>query len=249
MTTRESAELAQKLGVDIDPELLALALTHRSWAYENGGVPHNERLEFLGDSVLGQAVTVRLFRAHPELDEGALAKRRAAVVSTVALAEVARGIDLGAYVKLGRGEEQTGGREKDSILADTMEAVFGATYLSAGPDAASDLVLRLIEPLLSDPDRYGAAVDPKTALQELAARRSVAPPAYEVSSTGPDHDRRFTAVVVVGDHRAEGGGAPCTPSPPERSIRVSRRPTSSTSGCWNASIGRSAATTGSLCCR
>ena len=171
MTTRESAELAQKLGVDIDPELLALALTHRSWAYENGGVPHNERLEFLGDSVLGQAVTVRLFRAHPELDEGALAKRRAAVVSTVALAEVARGIDLGAYVKLGRGEEQTGGREKDSILADTMEAVFGATYLSAGPDAASDLVLRLIEPLLSDPDRYGAAVDPKTALQELAARR------------------------------------------------------------------------------
>ena len=161
MTTRESAELAQKLGVDIDPELLALALTHRSWAYENGGVPHNERLEFLGDSVLGQAVTVRLFRAHPELDEGALAKRRAAVVSTVALAEVARGIDLGAYVKLGRGEEQTGGREKDSILADTMEAVFGATYLSAGPDAASDLVLRLIEPLLSDPDRYGAAVDPK----------------------------------------------------------------------------------------
>ena len=87
-----------------------------------------------------------------------------------------------------------------------MEAVFGATYLSAGPDAASDLVLRLIEPLLSDPDRYGAAVDPKTALQELAARRSVAPPAYEVSSTGPDHDRRFTAVVVVGDHRAEGVG-------------------------------------------
>mgnify|MGYP001170657137 FL=1 len=206
MTTRESAELAQKLGVDIDPELLALALTHRSWAYENGGVPHNERLEFLGDSVLGQAVTVRLFRAHPELDEGALAKRRAAVVSTVALAEVARGIDLGAYVKLGRGEEQTGGREKDSILADTMEAVFGATYLSAGPDAASDLVLRLIEPLLSDPDRYGAAVDPKTALQELAARRSVAPPAYEVSSTGPDHDRRFTAVVVVGDPGAEGVG-------------------------------------------
>lgn len=206
MTTRESAELAQKLGVDIDPELLTLALTHRSWAYENGGVPHNERLEFLGDAVLGQAVTVRLYRTNPDLEEGALAKRRASVVSTVALAEVARGIDLGAFVLLGRGEEQTGGRDKDSILADTMEAVFGAAFLSAGPDAASDLVLRLIEPLMIDPERYGAAVDPKTALQELAARRSVPPPAYEVTSTGPDHDRRFTATVAVGDHRAEGAG-------------------------------------------
>src|SRR6478736_9674750 len=142
----DRSALIEKLGVDIDPELLELALTHRSYAYEHGGIPHNERLEFLGDSVLGQAVTVMLFTTHPELDEGQLAKRRASVVSTVALAEVARGIDLGSHLLLGRGEDLTGGRDKDSILTDTMEAVFGATHLSAGPDAATALVLRLVEP-------------------------------------------------------------------------------------------------------
>ncbi|MCP2636661.1 ribonuclease III [Microbacterium sp. HD4P20] len=201
------AELTQKLGVDIDPELLLLALTHRSWAYENGQVPHNERLEFLGDSVLGLSVTVRLFTAHPDLDEGALAKRRAAVVSTVALAHIARGIGLGRHLLLGRGEDLTGGRDKDSILADTMEAILGAAYMSAGSDAATALVLRLVEPLLEDPDRYGAAMDPKTSLQELAARGSMLPPVYAVSSTGPDHDRFFTATVVVGDLTAEGTGS------------------------------------------
>ena len=200
------AELTQKLGVDIDPELLSQALTHRSWAYENGQVPHNERLEFLGDSVLGLAVTVRLFTGHPELDEGALAKRRASVVSTVALAEIARGIGLGDYLRLGRGEDLTGGRDKDSILADTMEAILGAAFLSAGPDAATALVLRLVEPLLEDPERYGAAMDPKTALQEIAAQRGLEPPVYSVTSTGPDHDRRFTATVIVGDRSSEGLG-------------------------------------------
>ena len=203
----ERVALADKLGVDIDPELLSLALTHRSYAYENGQLPHNERLEFLGDSVLGQAVTVRLFTAHPDLDEGSLAKRRAAVVSTVALAEVARGIGLGEYVLLGRGEDQTGGRDKDSILADTMEAIFGAAYLSTGSDAATALVLRLIEPLLADPDRYGAAMDPKTALQEVAARIGALPPSYEIAAAGPDHDRVFTATVTVGDVSAEGVGS------------------------------------------
>lgn len=200
------ADLTQKLGVVIDPELLSLALTHRSWAYENGQVPNNERLEFLGDSVLGLAVTVRLFTGHPDLEEGALAKRRAGVVSTVALAEIARGIGLGEYLMLGRGEILTGGRDKDSILADTMEAIFGAAYLSAGADAATGLVLRLVEPLLSDPERYGAAMDPKTALQELAAHSGLQPPMYAVTSTGPDHDRRFTAAVTVGNLIAEGGG-------------------------------------------
>ncbi len=200
------ARLTDKLGVDIDPELLSLALTHRSWAYENGQVPHNERLEFLGDSVLGQAVTVRLFMTNPELEEGALAKRRASVVSTIALAEVARGIGLGEYLKLGRGEDQTGGRDKDSILADTTEALIGATYLSMGQDAATALVLRLIDPLLDDPDRYGAAVDPKTSLQELSARDGLGQPRYEVTSSGPDHERRFTATVFVGDTSAQGEG-------------------------------------------
>ncbi|WP_067199093.1 ribonuclease III [Microbacterium sp. XT11] len=198
--------LPAKLRVDIDAELLELALTHRSYAYEHGGIPHNERLEFLGDSVLGQAVTVMLFTTHPELDEGELAKRRASVVSTVALAEVARGIGLGSHLLLGRGEEQTGGRDKDSILADTMEAVIGATYLSAGPDAATELVLRLTKPLLADPERYGAAMDPKTSLQELAARVGATPPQYSVEASGPDHDRRFTATVVVGDVTMTGNG-------------------------------------------
>ena len=198
--------LSEQLGVDIDPELLQLALTHRSYAYENGGIPHNERLEFLGDSVLGQAVTVMLYTTLPDLDEGSLAKRRASVVSTVALAEVARGIGLGAHILLGNGEERTGGRDKDSILADTMEAVFGATYLSAGPEQATSLVLRLIEPLLADPERYGAAMDPKTALQEMSARHGLSAPVYEVVSTGPDHDRRFTATVTTGEVSTTGTG-------------------------------------------
>jgi ribonuclease-3 len=202
----ERQALIDKLGVDIDPELLSLALTHRSYAYENGHIPHNERLEFLGDSVLGQAVTVRLFTRHPDIDEGSLAKRRASVVSTVALAEVARRIGLGEHVLLGRGEVLTGGRDKDSILADTMEAVLGATFLSAGPDAATALVLRLVEPLLADPERYGAAMDPKTSLQELAAQQGASAPVYVVEASGPDHDRRFTATVHVGDVATRGEG-------------------------------------------
>lgn len=203
----DPSALSEKLGVDIDPELLALALTHRSYAYEHGQIPHNERLEFLGDSVLGQAVTVELFTSHPELDEGSLAKRRASVVSTVALAEVARTLGLGRYVRLGRGEQLTGGDDKDSILADTTEAVIGATYVSAGPDAATSLVLRLIAPLLADPERYDAAVDPKTALQEIAAQLGHSAPVYRVTSTGPDHARVFTATVETGPVQFTGTGS------------------------------------------
>ena len=191
--------LTDKLGVDIDPELLSLALTHRSYAYENGGLAHNERLEFLGDSILGQAVTVHLFTTHPGLDEGSLAKRRASVVSTVALAEVARTIGLGAHIRLGRGEDQTGGRDKDSILADTMEAVIGAAFLSAGAEASGALVLRLVAPLMADPERYGAAMDPKTSLQERAAQLGMSPPVYTVIAEGPDHNRMFTATVAVSE--------------------------------------------------
>lgn len=206
-TSTEHTVLTDKLGVDIDPELLSLALTHRSFAYENGGIAHNERLEFLGDSILGQAVTVHLFTMHPDLDEGSLAKRRASVVSTVALAEVARGIGLGSHVRLGRGEDQTGGRDKDSILADTMEAVIGAAFLSAGPEESGALVLRLVTPLMADPERYGAAMDPKTSLQERAARLGMSPPLYAVTAEGPDHHRVFTATVTVGDVERSGMGS------------------------------------------
>lgn len=199
--------LIHKLGVEIDPELVSLALTHRSYAYEHGGIAHNERLEFLGDSILGVAVTVHLYRTHPDLDEGSLAKRRASVVSTVALAEVARGMGLGAHLRLGRGEDQTGGRDKDSILADTTEALIGAAYLSAGIEAATALVLRLVSPLMADPERYGAAMDPKTSLQELAARLGYAAPTYTVEAAGPDHHRVFTATVAVGEVARTGGGS------------------------------------------
>jgi ribonuclease-3 len=200
-------ELEQFLAVDVSPELLELALTHRSYAYEHGGIGHNERLEFLGDSILGQAVTVKLYQDNPDLDEGELAKRRASLVSSVALAEVARAIGLGKFIRLGRGEELTGGRDKSSILADTVEAVIGATYLDAGGEAATELVLRLIAPLLSDPDRFGASMDPKTSLQELAARLGRGLPHYLVTDSGPDHSKRFHAVVALaGSNIAEGDG-------------------------------------------
>ena len=192
-------ELQQTLQVDIDPALLLLALTHRSFAYENGGIPTNERLEFLGDSILGQAVTVKLFLDHPDLDEGELAKRRASLVSAVALAEVGRSIGVGRYIRLGRGETMTGGSDKPSILADTVEAIIGAVYLDAGGDAATEFVLRLVAPLLADPERFGAAMDPKTSLQEIAARRSAPPPLYTVTESGPDHNKHFVATVSVGD--------------------------------------------------
>ena len=190
--------LIERLGVSISEDLLRQALTHRSYSYEHGGVAHNERLEFLGDAVLQLAVTVKLFSDNPELDEGELAKRRAALVSTVALAEVARSIELGTFLLVGNGEELTGGRNKDSILADTAEALLGATFVSCGPDAARDLVLRLIEPLLNDADRFGAAMDPKTSLQELAAVHGETV-VYSVEHSGPDHAREFTATVRVGE--------------------------------------------------
>jgi ribonuclease-3 len=203
----ERAALIEALGVDIDAELLGLALTHRSYAYEHGGLAHNERLEFLGDSILGQAVTVMLYRENPDLDEGELAKRRASLVSSAALADVAINIGLGQHMLLGRGEELTGGREKASILADAVEALIGATYLSEGPDAATALVLRLIAPLLADPDRFGAAMDPKTSLQELSTRLGKGLPQYAVTDSGPDHSKRFHATVLLGGTPvAEGDG-------------------------------------------
>jgi ribonuclease III len=203
----DRAALTEALGVEIDAELLHLALTHRSYAYENGGLKHNERLEFLGDSILGQAVTVMLYRENPDLDEGELAKRRASLVSSVALAEIAINIGLGAHLMLGRGEELTGGREKASILADAVEALIGATYLSEGGEVATALVMRLIAPLMADPDRFGASMDPKTSLQELSTRLGKGLPQYAVTDSGPDHSKRFHATVLLsGQPIAEGDG-------------------------------------------
>jgi ribonuclease III len=194
----ETGELLDALGVPLVPDLLERALTHRSYAYENGGLPTNERLEFLGDSVLGLIVTDTLFRGYPDLPEGQLAKLRAAVVNMRALAGVARGLQLGSYVLLGKGEEGTGGRDKSSILADTLEAVLGAVYVDCGLAEASALVHRLFDPVIASSARLGAGLDWKTSLQELTAAEILGVPEYHVEESGPDHQKSFRAWVRIG---------------------------------------------------
>ncbi len=191
-------ELLKRLGVEIDAETLRLALTHRSYAYEHGGLPTNERLEFLGDSILGFSVTDALYRDNPDLPEGELAKRRSAVVSTRALAGVARDLDLGRYILLGQGEKLTNGADKSSILADTVEALIGATYLVNGIETARGMVMRLISPLLADAQALGAGTDWKTSIQELAAARKMGSVEYAVQGSGPDHARTFVATLRIG---------------------------------------------------
>lgn len=199
--------LAKRLGVVIDPELLVLSLTHRSFAYENGGIPTNERLEFLGDSVLGVVVTDRLYRDHPDLPEGELAKMRAASVSQRALAQVAREIELGPCILLGKGETATGGADKDSILCDALEAVFGAVYLTHGIETSREVILRLVGPTLTAAAASGVALDWKTSLQEVCSERGLGAPVYDAHGEGPDHARTFTATVSVdGEVRGTGTG-------------------------------------------
>lgn len=192
--------LLDALGVELPEELLSLALTHRSYAYEHGGLPTNERLEFLGDAVLGLTVTDELYHRHPDRSEGDLAKLRASVVNTQALADVARNLaegGLGVHLLLGRGEANTGGADKSSILADGMESLLGAIYLQHGIDTVRAVIMRLFGPLLDAAPTLGAGLDWKTSLQELTAARGMGAPSYVVTSTGPDHDKEFTAVVVV----------------------------------------------------
>ncbi|WP_372699795.1 ribonuclease III [Arthrobacter sp. JSM 101049] len=216
-------ELLKRLGVSIDPETLRLALTHRSYAYEHGGLPTNERLEFLGDSVLGYAVTDHLYRTYPDLPEGDLAKRRSAVVSTRALAGIARGLDVGPHILLGQGERLTQGANKSSILADTMEALIGATYLSEGPDAAGALVMRLVGPLLDDVEQLGAGTDWKTAIQEIAASRKLGTIEYVITGTGPDHARVFEATLNIGETAYGTGTGPSKKEAEQEAAAVSYR--------------------------
>ena len=191
------AELHELLGVQLADDLLEHAFTHRSFAYENGGLPTNERLEFLGDSVLGVIVTEALFRTHPDLSEGRLAKLRAAVVNMRALAGVARELKLGRYLRLGRGEEATGGRDKSSILADCVEALIGAVYLEKGFDVAGGVVHKLFDELMELSAQLGAGLDWKTSLQELVAQLGVGAPEYLISESGPDHAKTFEARVRI----------------------------------------------------
>ena len=194
----EPAELFERLGVHITSETLERALTHRSYAYEHGGLPTNERLEFLGDSVLGYVVTDHLFAVYPDLPEGDLARRRAAVVSTRALAKVARRIGIGPFVKLGTGEARTGGADKDSILADSLEALIGATYVDHGAVAAAALVHRHVVPLLDEPDLMRESTDWKTVVAEAASRHRLGEVVYVIEGQGPAHDPRYRATLRVG---------------------------------------------------
>lgn len=201
MSAPDPKELATRLGVPLSEESLILALTHRSYAFENGNLPTNERLEFLGDSVLGLVVTDTLYRKYADQPEGQLARMRAAVVNARSLAEVARTLDLGEFIRLGRGESATGGADKPSILSDTMEAVIGAVYLELGLQTATELVHSLFDPVIERAGELGAGLDWKSSLQELSAEVGAGVPQYLVEQFGPPHDREFKAYVQLGDER------------------------------------------------
>jgi len=185
-------------------ELLRLALTHRSVSSEDPSRNDNERLEFLGDAVLQLVITDLLYESYPHLAEGQMAKVRAAVVSGPALAEVAKSLDLGRHIELAPGEERTGGREKDSILADGVEAILGAVYLDAGIDAVGEIILSLWSDQVADRAKSPGIKDFKTRLQEQLARDDTRP-AYEVEGSGPDHSRHFKATVYVEGTRLGSG--------------------------------------------
>lgn len=191
-------ELVSTLGIEIDSELLTLALTHSSYAYENG-LADNERLEFLGDSVLGYLVASNVYSSHPELPEGELTKLKNGVVSANALAVAATRMNLGKFLYLGKGEEQTDGRKKTNILADGFEALLGAAFLSGGIEAASAIVDKFILPLLDDPIALREASDPKTTLGERLQQKNKPMPEYRLSASGPEHQRIYQAKCYSGD--------------------------------------------------
>lgn len=190
-----------------DPALLELALTHRSWCAEHSGSSSNERLEFLGDAVLSLVVTRMLYERFSDWAEGDLAKARASLVNAATLAEVGRSVGLGEQLRLGRGEDVSGGRAKPSILADAVEAVIGAVYLDGGIGAADGVVGRLLGDRLDAVASSPGHADFKTRLQELAARLGLDPPSYDVTTSGPAHHRRFRAEVRAGDEAGVGAGS------------------------------------------
>lgn len=199
--------LNKALGVELEPALLELAFTHRSFAYESATKETNERLEFLGDSVLGLIVTEELYKRYPDLDESRLSPLRSGVVNMRALADIARTLELGQYIRLGKGEEVTNGRDKNSLLADALEALIGAIYLQCGYEKCTEIVSRLIASTMDSAVARGAGLDGKTALQELAASLGKGAPEYVVTEQGPDHDKDFTATAMVaGNAMAVGTG-------------------------------------------
>lgn len=199
--------LGERIGHSFaDEHLASTALRHRSWCAEHGGAVSNERLEFLGDSVLGLVITDRLYRTCPHSGEGDLARLRAELVSSRALADVAQACGLGELVLLGRGEEATAGRSKSSILADTMEAVLGSVFLDGGLDAAAAVIDRCWGTRIDSLVASGPIADNKSRLQELAARLALDVPRYQMAESGPEHDKRFVAEVHAGDVVSRGEG-------------------------------------------
>lgn len=183
--------------------MLAPALVHSSWCAENAGYASNERLEFLGDAVLGVIITDFVYRTHADLAEGDLTEIRKTVVNSVALSELAEELGVGRHMLLGKGEEQSGGRDKPSILADAMEAIIGAVYLSKGFEYTERFVLDTFAERLANAQADSA--DYKSRLQELAAHRFGVAPRYQMESTGPDHARTFFVTVTI-DGEPHGSG-------------------------------------------
>lgn len=192
-----TSELESVLGHQFtDHSLMEAALTHRSYRADDQAAVDYERLEFLGDAVLQLAVTHKIYSDYPEMSEGQLAKLRATVVNEEVLASVARRLNLGLQIRLGKGEQVTEGSDKDSILADVVESVLGAVYLDAGYQAAADVTVELLgEAIVTGSDQPGGG-DFKTRLQELLAKRNLRPH-YQVSNEGPDHDKVFHAKLEV----------------------------------------------------
>ena len=193
------ANLIESLGVSIDSNLLELALTHTSFSYENGKIPDNERLEFLGDSVLGFLVTEHVYQVHPDLDEGELSRLRNATVSAKTLSVAANAVGLGNYLRLGKGELATGGATKTNILADAFEAVLGAAFLSGGLDNAKKIVEKFIFPLINQEEVLLETSEPRTVLSDLLKKQGKAEPEFQVETEGPDHDRTFYAKLLIGN--------------------------------------------------
>ncbi|MFT9008978.1 MAG: ribonuclease III [Bifidobacterium sp.] len=193
-------ELLEALGSPVSPDLLVHALTHRSFANEHHGLPNNERLEFLGDAVLELVSTETLFRIHPDMNEGQLAKMRAKAVSEEALSAIARTkLKLGPYILLGHGESASGGADKDSILCDTVEALIGAVFVEHGIEGGRKVVHRLVDDTLAEVATEGPALDWKTSLTVKANHMNLGEPHYRMKVSGPEYQQTFTAEVMLGD--------------------------------------------------
>lgn len=199
-------ELSARLGHTFaDESLLEAAVIHRSWISENEGNESNERLEFLGDAVLGWVVADIVYRRHADLAEGKLTDLRKSVVNATALAQVADDLDVGGCMLLGRGELAGGGSHKTSILSDALEAIIGAVYLDSGAVVAYEVVGAMMSASIDDAVENIDRLDAKTRLQEMTARLFDAAPHYLISDSGPDHDKTFVATVVVNDRELGTG--------------------------------------------